>query len=488
MTLTIARRVEPFRRTLFLAAGMIVALAFSLGGPVAAVYGQQAPSEADVRDAVSVQNSFRSVAKSVTPAVVNISSETVIRTENQFGEGDPFMDFFGQFYDIPREYMQRSLGTGFIISPDGYLISNFHVVRNATKIMVTLSDGSKYRAVTIGTDPKTDLAVLKIEGKNFPFVRLGDSDAVEVGDWAIAIGNPFGLSETFTVGVISAKGRKSVGLGEYENYLQTDAAINPGNSGGPLVNIRGEVMGINTAIASPSGGNVGIGFAIPVNMARGIAGQLKTSGKVVRGYIGVNIQDLTEEIARPLKLQPQSGVLVADVEKGGPAEKSGIQVGDVITEFSGKKVNSSESLQNEVTACPVGRACTLKVIRDGREQALEVRVAEMPSENATDRTLNAGVRKWLGLSFAEVTGALRKKYAIDDSETAGLIVIEADPAGSAAAAGLREGDLVLQINNTKLTDLDGLQDLIASEKSDASWLFLVRRQGRTFFIGVSPSP
>ena len=447
-------------------------------------------NDESLKSAFAVQEAFRKVAKTVTPAVVNISSETIIRTEEKFFPDDPFMEFFGEdffrkFYDIPREYKQRSLGTGFIISEDGYLISNFHVVRNATQIIVKLADGRKFKAKIVGSDPKTDLVVLKIDAKNLPYVKWGDSKSVEVGDWAIAIGNPFGLSETFTVGVISAKGRKDVGIGEYENYLQTDAAINPGNSGGPLVNIKGEVIGINTAIATPSGGNVGIGFAIPQDMAYGIISQLKSSGKIVRGYIGVYIQDLTEDIAKPLKLPPESGVLVAEVEKDGPADKAGIQIGDIIVEFNGKKISNSDEIRNEVISTPVGKEVKVKVLRDGKEKIITVKVAEMPAESISkDKIIDSSTFKWFGITFANLNSALKQKYEIKEYDS-GVVIINFEENSPAKDAGLKEGDVVIKVNNRNIKSIDDIKEEYSMDPNSDSALFLIDRKGRKFFIAVT---
>jgi serine protease Do len=454
------------------------------------VVSAQSADDPSVKAALSIQGAFRSVAKSVTPAVVNISSETVIRNEWRSMPEDPFMQFFGQdffehFFDVPRESKQRALGTGFLVSEDGYLISNLHVIQNASKIQVTLADGTRHKARVVGMDQKTDLALLKIDAKNLPFVRLGDSEAVEVGDWAVAIGNPFGLSETFTVGVISAKGRKDVGLGEYENYLQTDAAINPGNSGGPLVDISGAVIGVNTAIASPSGGNVGIGFAIPVNVVKTVFDQLRTKGKVVRGWAGLFIQDLTEEVAKPLQVRPGSGVLVADTAPDGPAAAAGIRTGDIILEFNSRPVGNAEELRALVAAAEVGKQARLKVLRSGKSIDVEIRIAEMPS-GETQAQAGATAQSWLGFTAVNLTPELKQKYGIRAQGTEGVVVTALEQTGPAAEAGMREGDLVLRINNTAIASASDLARFVEKNGSSSSFLFLVRRQDRTFFIGIEP--
>ncbi len=448
-----------------------------------------------VADAIAVQNAFRAVAKKVTPAVVNISSETVIRSENMIDPNDPFYRFFGnddlfrQFFDVPRERQERSLGTGFIISDDGYLISNFHVVRNSTKIMVTLADGTKHKAKIVGTDPKTDIAVLKIDAKNLTSVDLGNSDEVEVGDWAIAIGNPFGLNETVTVGIISAKGRNRVELGgadSYQNFLQTDAPINPGNSGGPLCNINGEIIGINTAIVAPSGGNVGIGFAIPVNMIKHIVDQLKIKGKVTRGWLGVFIQDLSEDIAKPLGLNPHSGILVADVQKDGPADKAGLKQGDVILQFDSKNVKGVDELRNIVADTSVGRNVSVKVIRDGKEKTLHVIVQEMPSDGFSAMAgVGESSESWIGMTAMNISTDLRSKFKIPEEQKSGVVITEIESSSIASESGLSVGDVIVKINNTVITSLTEYKDVVSQSKGKGSYLFIVKRGGRTVFVGVN---
>lgn len=445
-----------------------------------------------VADALSVQNAFRTVAKKVTPAVVNISSETVIRSQGRIDPNDPFYRFFGndemfrQFFDVPQDRQERSLGTGFIISSDGYLISNFHVVKNATKIMVTMADGTKYKATVVGTDPKTDIAVLKIDAKNLPSVTLGNSDEVEVGDWAIAIGNPFGLNETVTVGIISAKGRNRVELGGgdmYQNFLQTDAPINPGNSGGPLCNIKGEIIGINTAIVAPGGGNVGIGFSIPINMVKGIIDQLKIKGKVTRGWLGVFIQELTEDIAKPLNLKPNSGILVADVQKDGPADKAGLKQGDVILQFDGKVMRGVEDLRNNVAATAVGKTVPLKILREGKERMVSVLVQEMPSDGTTTPVDSIGSgQDWIGMTVMPLSVEVRGKFRISEEQKTGVVITEIEQGSVASDSGLAVGDVIIKINNTGIVGMDEFKSF--SQQTKGSYLLIVKRSGRTVFVGV----
>jgi len=443
----------------------------------------------NVTAAEGVQSAFRLVSKKVKPAVVNISSETIIRRTKKFSNNDPFFQFFGndffdQFSNIPQEYKQKALGTGVIIGKDGYLLSNFHVVKNATKIIVTLSDDRKFKAKVVGTDSKTDLALLKIKAKNLSTAKLGDSDKVEVGDWAIAIGNPFGLNQTVTAGIISAKGRNKVGVEDYEDFLQTDASINPGNSGGPLVNIRGEVIGINTAIASPNGGSVGIGFAIPINMAKSIVSQLKSNGKVVRGWLGVYVQDLTEEIAKPLGMNPNSGVLVSDVSKNSPALEAGIDVGDVITEFDGKKIKEVDQLRKIVALSTIGKVYEIKIKRNNKIKNLKVKIREMSSENVTSSEEEIN-KTWLGINVLPLTDPIKKQYHIDAKEKSGVIISKIENGSAAQEGGLQIGDIILRINNLPINTIKDYSKIINKYKDGTgSFLFLIKRQGVTIFIGL----
>lgn len=334
---------------------------------------------------------FVSLAKKLRPVVVNIATTQVSEGGEQpqlggpFGQDDPSNEFWRRFFGAPSQpgpYRQKSLGSGFIIDRDGSILTNNHVVENAQKIVVKLADGQEYEAKVVGRDPKTDIAVIKINAKgNLPVAGLGDSDRLEVGEWVMAIGNPFGLDNTVTSGIVSAKGRQ-IGQGPYDNFIQTDASINPGNSGGPLINLNGEVVGINTAIFSRTGGNIGIGFAIPTNLVQELLPQLKGNGKVTRGYLGVAIQKVTPEIAESLGMNRARGALVADVSKDGPAEKAGVAVGDVILEFDGREVTGSTDLPILVARTAVNKKVRLKVLRDKKEVTLTAAVGELKEEKA----------------------------------------------------------------------------------------------------------
>jgi serine protease Do len=442
----------------------------------------------------NLSQAFRDIVKDVGPAVVFVSTEQTIksgqkgdqRTPEQFREffGDEFLRrFFGE-NPQGREYKQRGLGSGFITSKDGYILTNNHVVEDADKIKVTLSDKREFTAKVIGTDPKTDVAVIKIDGEDLPTVTLGDSNTIEVGDWAIAIGNPFGLSQTVTAGIISAEGRSNIGINDYEDFIQTDAAINPGNSGGPLVNIDGEVVGINTAIFSRSGGYQGIGFAIPVNMAKSIQESLITQGKVVRGWLGVMIQTVTPEIAKGFGLDEATGTLVGDVLKDGPAEQSGIERGDIITSFDGQPVDGPNSLKNIVAATDVGKKVDVVVIRNGKEKTIEVKVGEQAAEGmqASAEESSETVTKF-GISVQALTAEIAEQLGY--AEENGVVISDVEAGSPAAEAGLRRGDLIKEIDKVEIESLGDYKKAMDKVGDEKSFLALVKRGENTLYVVVS---
>jgi serine protease Do len=434
-----------------------------------------------------LSEAFRDVAKTVGPAVVYISTEQTVKGQQV---PDQFRDLFGdeflrRFFGAPeqREYKQRGLGSGFIVSKDGYILTNNHVVENADKITVTLPDEREFKAKVIGTDPKTDVAVIKIEGDNFPLVSLGDSSKIEVGDWAIAIGTPFGLSQTVTAGIISASGRANIGIVDYEDFIQTDAAINPGNSGGPLVNIEGGVIGINTAIFSRSGGYQGIGFAIPINMAKSIMDSLLTKGKVVRGWLGVMIQPVTQEIARSFGLKESTGTLVGDVLKGGPAEKAGIERGDVIITFDGKPIDGPNTLRNIVAQTEVGKKVPVVVIRDGKEKTIEVTIGEQEAGMQASASTPSSASKKSGLTVQELTPEIANQLGYGNEE--GVVISEVEPGSPAADAGLQRGDLIKEVNRQPIKSLSDYNKAMSSIGEDKNFLFLVRHGDNTHYVVVN---
>jgi len=435
--------------------------------------------------AQATPGSFTELVKEARPSVVNISTVKVIKGGEErepltpFGPQDPFKDFFDRFFkdQMPREFKQQSLGTGFIIDKDGFILTNNHVVEKSDEIKVRLSDDTEYIAQIIGRDPKTDLALIKIEPDNSLHpLPMGDSDKLEVGEWVIAIGNPFGLGNTVTAGIVSAKYRQ-IGMGTYENFIQTDASINPGNSGGPLLNIKGEVIGINTAIFSRTGGSVGIGFAIPVNMAKELLPQLK-KGKVVRGWLGVMIQTITPELKDKLDLKDEKGALVADVTSGGPADKAGIKRGDVIVTFDGKEIKEMKDLPYIVGSTPVGKEVTVEVIRKGRIERVEVKIGELEGEKEAQVEVAEGPK--LGLTVHELTPELARGYGL--TEMSGLVVVDVEGNSPASEAGIRPGDLIVEIDQVPVRDLDRFNKIISGYRDGDTVLFLVKRRGTTLYL------
>ena len=433
---------------------------------------------------------FITLAKKMKPIVVNVSTtqsgDAGQKPENPFGEEDPFSEFWKRFFGgpLPRGpfRQQRSLGSGFIIDQDGSILTNNHVVENAQKITVKLADEREFEAKVIGRDSKTDVAVIKINAKeSLPVAPLGDSDRLDVGEWVMAIGNPFGLDSTVTSGIVSAKGRH-IGAGPYDNFIQTDASINPGNSGGPLINLRGEVVGINTAIFSRSGGNIGIGFAIPINLVKELLPQLKGKGKVTRGYLGVLIQKVTPEIAESLGLEKARGALVADVTKGGPAEKAGVKVGDVIVEFDGKEVKENNDLPIMVARTAVTKKARLKVLRDKKEVTLTVEVGELPEEEVVASTKEKGE---LGLTVQQVTPQIAESLGLEKAE--GIVIAAVEPGSVGDEAGLRRGDIILEVDRKPVRKLPDYRKALAETKKGKGVLFLVRRGESTLFLALKPS-
>lgn len=442
----------------------------------------------------SLSKAFAAIARRVSPAVVYVQTETEVEMQrNPFGN-DPFFKrfendpFFKRFFQDrngspnPRKFQQRALGSGFIFdSKNGYIVTNNHVVRNAKKITVRLADNREFTAKIIGTDPDTDLAVIQISGANLPSVTLGDSDKLEVGNWVLAIGNPFGLSHTVTSGIISAKGRSGVGVASYENFIQTDAAINPGNSGGPLINIKGEVIGINTAIASRSGGNMGIGFAIPINMAKRISSQLIQGGKVVRGQIGVYIQDLDAELAKRFSLKEPEGVLVSEVIPDSPADKGGIKSGDIIIEFDGKKIKNGNDLRHRVANTPVGKKVMLVVIRAGKKTKLSMQIEERA--NIAERNEKPELQNSNNLGFAVqlLTPELARRLGYDEKES-GVVVSEIVP-GSPASGKLNVGDVIKEVDRIPIRSLGDYKKAMSKADKKKGVMFLVKpREGRQQFV------
>lgn len=437
---------------------------------------------------VGFPQSFADLVQKVKPAVVNISTTTTVKIPGSpfrhfFGPdegGGPFGDFFQRFFgEIPdQELKQQSLGSGFIIDKDGYIITNNHVVNGADEIKVKLADGREYKAKVIGRDQKTDLALIKISSlfKDLPALSLGDSDKIRVGDWVLAIGNPFGLEETVTQGIISATGRV-IGSGPYDNFLQTDAPINPGNSGGPLINLSGEVIGINSAIIQSG---QGIGFAIPSNMAKKIVPPLKEKGKVTRGWIGISVQSMTPEIAQALGLKEAQGSLVGEVVPGGPADAAGIKRGDVIVSFDGKEIKKIGDLPMLVADTPAGKTAEVKVIRNSKELTLMVKVAEMPTGKipVPGRPSSEG----LGLTVSNITPQIMNELRLRDKS--GVAVVEVQPGSLAEDAGIQAGDLIKEVNRIPVKNSNDYDSAIKKSAANKPLLLLIKRGAQTFYVTI----
>ena len=369
--------------------------------------------------------------------------------------------------------MQRGWGSGFIFSDEGYILTNHHVVGDADKINVQLSDGREYDAKIVGSDPRSDVAIIKIEeAKDLPVLPLGDSDSLEVGEWVMAVGNPFDLSHTLTVGVVSAKGRTSVGITDYEDFIQTDAAINPGNSGGPLINLKGEAVGINSAIFSKSGGYMGIGFAIPINMVKEIKDQLITAGKVSRGYLGVAIQDITSELKETLDLKSAEGVLIADVSKDSPAEKAGLCRGDVVVEFDGQKVLNVGQFRNMVSLTPPGAEAKIVVIRDGKTTNLLVELGSLEEGAQAGSVPKKELMDKLGFSVQDVTEDLAQQFGYSKKE--GVLISQVQPGSLAYLAGLRAGMIVLEVNRSSVNNSEEFYRALTESTKTEKALLLVK--------------
>src|SRR5574341_150226 len=431
---------------------------------------------------------FVEIAKLVKPTVVNISATRSGRSGEGL-RGSPFDDpFFRRFFgeELPKERKERGQGSGVIVDASGVIITNNHVVNKADEIKVVLSDKREFKAKLIGTDTKTDVAVVKIEATGLPVIPCADSDQLEVGEFVLAVGNPFGLTQTVTMGIVSAVGRASMGIAEYEDFIQTDAAINPGNSGGALVNVRGELVGINTAIFTRSGGYMGIGFAVPSQMVKAVIDSLVSKGKVVRGWLGVTIQEVSPELAKQFGLKNARGALVSDILEGSPADKAGITRGDVIIEVDRKPVENAVQLRNLVAGLAVGAKVNVKVIRDKKEKAFDVAIGEQPKDltrGGAPSQEDAGSGALAGLSVHDVTPEFAQRFGLPDEE--GVVVTRVEPGSLADDAGVQRGDLILEINRQVVRNTRDFNRIAGDIAKDESILLLVNRQGQTLFITIT---
>ncbi|MEK7747733.1 MAG: DegQ family serine endoprotease [Nitrospirota bacterium] len=450
---------------------------------------------------------FVKIAKAVTPAVVNISTTRIIKSSGGGGgQNFPFNDplfrrFFGDEDPFgghrknapPRQRKEQSLGSGVIVSSDGLIITNNHVVEGADEIKVSLEDKREFKGKVVGKDKKSDIAVIRIDATDLTTVPWSDSDKLEVGEYVVAIGNPFGLNQTVTMGIVSAIGRANVGIADYEDFIQTDAAINPGNSGGALVNIRGELVGINTAIFTRSGGYMGVGFAVPSNMVRSIMDSLVATGKVSRGWLGVSIQDITPALGKEFGLSAENskGSLVTDVMPDSPAAKAGLKRGDVILSFMGHEVDDASHLRNLVARASVSSRASLKIMRDKKEKDITVTLSEQPKEVAQKGEkgeffeLDQEPAGLFGFSVHDISPEIAEQFDLSPKER-GVVIVQVETGSLAEESGLREGDIVMEVNRKAVSDLKGYERLFSKIKKGDSVLFLINRQGNRFFINLSP--
>jgi len=477
-------------KTILIALAMAVAMLGAGYGVSTAIKNSDTPvsTGSAISETPMVPANFSDLAEKVRPGVVNIQVVKKVKNigfrnfpGNPFGGQNPFGDFFGPFSqgNPPGGFEQKGVGSGFIMSREGYILTNNHVVEEADQIKVKLSNGKEYEGKVVGRDPKTDLALVKIEGSSdLQPLKLGNSEDLKVGSWVVAVGSPFGLEQTVTAGIVSAKGRV-IGSGPYDNFIQTDASINPGNSGGPLVNLKGEVVGINTAIIAEG---QGIGFAIPINMAKEVASQLQNQGHVTRGWLGVNIQEVTPELAKSFGLKDNKGTLVSQVAPNSPAEKAGIEQGDIIIQFDGKEVSDSKELPRIVASTPVGKSVTVKIARGGKVTDRQVKLGEMEEKAEVAKT--PSTHKRLGIAVQNLTPEIAKGLGL--KKETGVVVTQVEPGSPASDAGIQTGDVIREVNRKPVKDVEDFVQKIEKAKDQDNVLLFVQRGQNSLFAAVTP--
>jgi serine protease Do len=445
-----------------------------------------------IADLEALSSAFADVAEKVNPSVVTISTKTVIKGQ-QMPQMTPFEEFFGddffrRFFQGPipqQDYIQQGLGSGVIVSEDGILITNNHVVKDVDDIIIRLENNSEYTAEVKGIDELTDLAILKIDAKNLPYLKMGDSDKLRVGEWVLAVGSPLQpeLAHTVTSGIVSGKGRSGLSLSPYQDYIQTDAAINPGNSGGPLVNLRGQLVGINTAIASRTGGNMGIGFAIPSKLVEKVMNDILKKGKVVRGWLGVGIQNITPELANNFGLDRTAGVIITQVTKDSPAEDAGLKDSDIILALNGQEIENVVQLSTKIGSTEPSTKVNLKILRNQQEKTVSVVLSEYPAnEQVAPRPEKKSFER-LGFQLADITPALQKRYQLDDNE--GVIVTNVERGSGSHRAGLREGDVILKVNRVSVKNSSDFYEVLNSVGGGESVALYLKREDRKLFVAFN---
>lgn len=473
--------------------GVLIGLVLALNWPTGAA---PQPAASGARpgpgDPVSFETGFAPVVQTVLPAVVTVTSTRIVRAEisdNPLFEDPFFRRFFGDDTEglAPQERRERGLGSGVVVSGDGLILTNNHLVESSSEVLVLFGENEEYRAKILGTDPQTDIAVLKVEkAKNLNPITMGDSSKVRIGEFVLAIGNPFGVGRTVTMGIISATGRGELGITGYEDFIQTDAAINPGNSGGALVDPDGRLVGINTAILSRSAGNVGIGFAVPVNMARNVMEQIVKQGKVVRGFLGVVIQDLTPAIRSAFDLSQEQGALISGVEQGGPAGKAGLQRGDVVVSLNGQPVEDSRDLRFKIASQRPGSTARFQILRNGQRRDIDVVLGERPesqeeepvSPEEPDSSSSA-----LGVQVQDLTAGIREQLQLE-SGAQGAVVVTVQPGSPAAEAGLVRGDVIQEVNRKPVRNVQEFRRGLSAASKDEPILLLITRGGNTIYVAV----